>query len=182
MKFACLFALLLPIFATAAEPRFEIPQGAYKSRGRCTVERSTREAKGKGWTDWKNQKHSEIYHFTSWSTAESFHAIEDRGYSLKYTEVKNVSEDDFQVKRLERVEDWVYQNKKWRVKTYLLDITIVRRKGSPNLRVERWEDGRIFQWEASTSPEGVITKNLLNPEVLNTKMRQIGLFRTVCRQ
>src|SRR6218665_3234166 len=129
MKFACLIALLLPVFATAAEPRFEIPEGAYRSRGRCTVERSTREAKGKGWTDWKNKQHSEIFNFTSWATNDSRHTIEDRGYTLKYTEVKNVSENDFEIKRLERVEDWVYRQKKWSVKAYYLDITIVRRQG-----------------------------------------------------
>lgn len=182
MKFAWLIALLLPLFAQAAEPRFDIPEGAYKSRARCTIERSTREAKGNGWTDWHNQKDSEVFNFISWLTADSLHTIEDRGHTLKYTQMKNVSESDFEIKRLEKVEDWVYRNKKWTMKSYLLDITIVRRHGGPNLRLERWEDGRLFQWEASTTAEGGVRKNLLNPEVLNTKERQIGLLRTVCRQ
>jgi hypothetical protein len=181
MKFACLVALLFSNLSLAAEPRFDIPDGAYRSRGRCTIERSTREAKGNGWTDWHNRKDSELFHFTYWNTADSVHSVEDRGHTLKYTQMKNLAENDFEIKRLEKVEDWVYQGKKWSVTSYLLDITIVRRKGGPNLRIERWEDGRVFQWEASAAPDGTITKNLLNPEVLNTKERQIGLLRTVCR-
>lgn len=181
MKFACLIAFLFSTLSLAAEPRFEIPDGAYRSRARCSIERSTREAKGSGWTDWQNEKSSELFLYTSWVTDDSLNTIEDRGYTLKYTEVKNISESDLEIKRLERVEDWIYQSKKWSLKTYYLDITIVRRKTSPNLRVERWEDGRVFKWEISAGKDGAITKNLLNPEILNTKERQIGLLRTVCR-
>lgn len=163
------------------KPRFEIPEGAYTSRAHCTIERSTRIAKGNGWTDWLNEKDSETFDFTHWITKDAVNSIEDRGNHIKYTRMKNLSENEVEIKRHEVVEDWFYRNKKWQKKTYLLDVTILRRKGGPNLRLERWEDGRVFHWEASTTPTGTITKNLLNPEVLHTKERQIGLLRTVCR-
>lgn len=181
MKIACLIALLLPTLAMAAEPRFEIPDGAYKSRARCTIEKSTRTARGNGWTDWHNEKNSEVFNFIYWNTAEALNTVEDRGYHIKFTQALNVSEGELEIKRLEKVEDWFYQNKKWEMKAYSLDITILRRKGGPNLRIERWDDGRVFQWEASATPDGTVTKNLLNPDALNTKERQFGLLRTVCR-
>lgn len=181
MKFACLAALLLPTLAMA-RPQFEIPEHAYKAQARCTIERSTRKARGKGWTDWRNEKDSETFHFTHWATPEAVNSIEDRGHHIKYTKAKNLSEDEVQTKRHEMVEEWVLQKNKWRMKAYLLDVTIQRRKNGPNLLIERWEDGRAFQWETSTAENGTITKNLLNPEILNTKERQIGLLRTVCRR
>lgn len=180
MKPACLIALLLPTLAMA-KPRFEIPEGAYKSQAVCTIEKSTRTAQGNGWTDWLNEKDSETFQFTHWISEEAVKSLEDRGHSIKFTRMQNISENEMEIKRLEKVEDWAYRNKKWTMKAYFLDITILRRKGGPNLRLERWEDGRLFQWEASTSHDGAITKNLLNPEVLNTKERQFGLLRTVCR-
>jgi hypothetical protein len=180
MKKACLIALLLPAFAFAAKPKFEIPEGAYTSRARCTTEKSTRRAQGNGWTDWFNEKDSEAFHFTFWNTQAAVNTLEDRGRHLKFTEIKTLSENDFEVKRAEKVEEWTYRDNDWAKYAYTLDITIRRRKGSPNLRLEKWEDGRIFQWEASAQ-NGVVTRNLLNPEILNTKERQFGLLRTVCR-
>ena len=180
MRKACLIALLLPTLALAAKPRFEIPEGAYTSRARCTTERSTRLARGSGWTDWHNEKDSESFHFTFWNTKEAANTLEDRGHHLKLTEIRDFSENDFETKRTEKVAEWTYRNKDWVKHAYTLDITIRRRQGAPNLYLEKWEDGRVFQWEASTR-NGVITKNLLNPEILNTKERQIGLLRTVCR-
>lgn len=181
MRFACLVALLLPTLAMA-RPQFKIPEGAYTSRARCTIERSTRKPQGKGWTDWLNEKDSESFQFTHWITDEAVNSIEDRGNHIKYSRTKSLSENEVEIRRIERVEDWFYWNRKWAKKNYSIAITIQRRKSGPNLLLEKWEDGRIFHWEISASRDGAVTKNLLNPEILNTKERQIGLLRSVCRR
>jgi hypothetical protein len=179
MKKVCLIALLLPTLAFAAKPRFEIPEGAYRSRAQCTTEKSTRIPQGHGWTDWLNEKDSEAFHFTFWNTKEAAHSLEDRGHHLKLTETRTLSESEAETKRAENVEEWTRRNNNWAKRSYTLEITI-RRRGGPNLYLEKWEDGRVFQWEASTR-NGATTKNLLNPEILNTKERQFGLLRIVCR-
>lgn len=163
-----------------AKPKFGIPENAYTSRAQCNIERSTRSRLARGWTDWLNEKSTESFTYSFWLTPRTANTVEDRGDRITFTEMTEVLETDSKIHRLEKVEDWQLKDGRWTRAMDQVQVTILKRTGTPNIREERHADGRLFHWEASTRGAKIV-KNLLNPEILNTPTQQVGLLRTTCR-
>jgi hypothetical protein len=179
MKSALFLLIFSPALALAAEPTYEVPGGATHSSVACARTETSRALVNGAWTDWQITETKENFGRDFWLTDAGTATLDTGEGRVKFTQMTEVSSSPRRIERLERVEDWTLSGGDWTLEPYTVRVTILRRLGTPNVREEQKNDGPVLRWEASTE-ESTVTKKLLNPEALNSEVRQVSALDEIC--